>query len=77
MWIAATAVACIVIQLFGIVESLVVRGGLFIAAFWLVWKGSGLLKVRGVAFPFRFTFNTINSYAFVVMVLFTLDHLFH
>jgi protoheme IX farnesyltransferase len=75
MWICATAVSCMMIQLFSIVESLTIRGGLFIAAFWLVWKGSRLLKVRSLEFPFHFTFNTINSYAFVVMVLLTLDRL--
>ena len=77
MWICATAVSCMMIQLFSIVDSLTIRGGLFIAAFWLVWKGSKLLKVRSPGLPFHFTFNTINSYAFVVMVLFTLDKLFH
>jgi protoheme IX farnesyltransferase len=77
IWISATAVASMVTQLFGIGESLAIRGGLLIAAFWLVWKGSKLLKVHSQEFPFHFTFNTINSYAFVVMVLFNLDKLFH
>ena len=76
MWICATAVASLVTQLFGIAESLAIRGGLLIAAVWLVWKGSKLLKVRSLEFPFHFTFNTINCYAFVVMVLFNLDKLF-
>jgi protoheme IX farnesyltransferase len=75
MWISATAVACMVTQLFGIAESLAIRGGLFIAAFWLVWKGSKLLKVHSQKFPFHFTFNTINSYALLVMFLLALDHL--
>lgn len=77
MWISATAVACLVTPLFGIAESSAIRGGLFVAAFWLVWKGSKLLKVHSLEFPFHFTFSTINSYAFVVIVLFTLDKLFH
>jgi protoheme IX farnesyltransferase len=77
MWISATAVTCMVIQLFGVVESLAIRGGLFAAAFWLVWKGSRLLKAHSPESRFHFTFNTINSYAFVVMGLFTLDRLFH
>jgi protoheme IX farnesyltransferase len=76
MWISATAVACMVTQLFGIAQSLAIRGGLFISAFWLVWKGSKLLKVYSPEFPFHFAFNTINSYAFVVMVLFNSDKLF-
>ena len=77
MWISATAVTCVIIPLFGIVESLTIRGALLVLAFWVVWKGSRLLKVRGVEFPFRFTFHSINSYALLVMILFTLDNLFH
>ncbi len=77
MWISATAVASMVTQLFGIAESLAIRGGLSIAAVWLVWKSSKLLKVRSLEFSFHFTFNTINAYAFLVMVLFNLDRLFH
>ena len=77
IWISATAVACMVIQLFSIVESLAIRGGLFMAAFWLVWKGSRLLKVCSPESHFHFTFSAINAYAFLVMVLFTLDNLFH
>jgi protoheme IX farnesyltransferase len=77
IWIFATAVTCVIIPLFGIVESPVIRGALLVLAFWLVWKGTRLLKVCSLEFPFHFTFNTMNSYAFVVMVLFTLDNLFH
>jgi protoheme IX farnesyltransferase len=77
IWIFATAVTCVIIPLFGIVESPVIRGGLLVLAFWLVWKGSILLKVRSLESPFHFTFNTINSYALLVILLFTLDNLFH
>jgi protein SCO1/2 len=74
-WICAVAVSCMMIQLFGIVESVTVRGGFFILAFWLVWKGSKLLKVRSLELPFHFTFKTINSYVLLVMFLLALDHL--
>jgi protoheme IX farnesyltransferase len=75
MWICAAAVSCMMIQLFVIVESVAIRGGFFIVAFWLVWKGSRLLKARNLEFPFRFTFKTINSYALLVMFLLALDQL--
>jgi protoheme IX farnesyltransferase len=74
-WICATATSCMLIQLFGIVESLTIRGGFFIVAFWLVWKGSRLLKVRSQELPFHFTFKTINAYALMVLFLLALDHL--
>jgi protoheme IX farnesyltransferase len=75
MWICAAAVSCMMIQLFGIVESVTIRGGFFIVAFWLVWKGSRLLKARSLELPFHFTFKTINSYALLVMFLLAVDHL--
>ena len=43
MWIFATAAACMMIPLFGIVESHVIHGSLFLVAFWLVWKSLKLL----------------------------------
>jgi protoheme IX farnesyltransferase len=74
-WICAAAVSCMMIQLFGIVESVTARGGFFILAFWLVWRGSKLLKVHSLQLPFRFTFKTINSYALMVIFLLALDRL--
>jgi protoheme IX farnesyltransferase len=76
-WIFATAAACMIIPLFGIVESHVIHGSLFLVAFWLVWKSLKLLTVRGRQFPLPIAFRTINSYAIMVIVLLTLDHLFH
>ena len=77
MWISGTAVTCMMIPLYGVVKSPIICVGLFAAAFWLMWKDSGLLKVRSSEFPFHFAFNTMNSYALVVMALITLDTLFH
>ena len=76
IWIFATAVTCVIIPLFGIVESPVIRNALLVLAFWVVWRGFRLLKVRGLEFPFHFTFHSINSYALLVMVLFILDNLY-
>jgi len=77
MWIFATAAACMMIPLFGIVESHVIHGSLFLVAFWLVWKSLKLLTVRGRQFSLPIAFRTINSYAIMVIILLTLDHLFH
>jgi len=76
VWISGTAVTCMMIPVYGVVRSPLICVGLFAAAFWLMWKGSGLLKTRSREFPFHFTFNTMNSYALVVMALITLDTLF-
>jgi protoheme IX farnesyltransferase len=77
IWILATAVTCMMIPLFGMVESRAIHGGLWIAAFWLMGKSFGLLSVRGCQFPLAITFKTINSYAVLVIILLTLDNLFH
>jgi len=77
IWIFATAAACMMIPLFGIVESHFIHGSLFFIAFWLVWKSLRLLTESGRKFFFPFTFKIINSYALVVIILLALDHLFH
>jgi len=77
IWIFATAAACMMIPLFGIVESHAIQGGLFVAAFWLVWKSLRLLTASGRKFFLPFTFKMINSYALVVMILLTVDHLLY
>jgi protoheme IX farnesyltransferase len=77
IWILATAVTCMMIPLFGMVESRAIHGGLWIAAFWLMGKSFGLLSVRGCQFPLAITFKTINCYAVLVIILLTLDNLFH
>jgi protoheme IX farnesyltransferase len=77
IWIFATAAACMMFPLFGIVESHAIQGGLFVAAFGLVWKSLRLLTANGRKFFLPFTFKMINSYALVVMILLTVDHLIH
>jgi len=75
-WIFATSTACMMIPLFGIVESHAIHGSLFLVAFWLVWKSLKLLTVNRHLSSSQFIFKTINSYALLVVVLITLDHLF-
>ncbi len=77
MWIFATAVTCVVIPLFGVVESYEINGSLFAAGFWLVWKTLRSLTDQSREFPFRFNFKVINTYVLLVMFLFTLDKLFY
>ena len=75
MWIFATAAACMIIPLFGIVESHVIHGSLFLVAFWLMWKSLKLLSGHPHPSSSQFIFKTINSYAVLVIILLTLDHL--
>jgi protoheme IX farnesyltransferase len=77
IWIFATAAACMMIPLFGIVESHTIQGGLFLVAFWLVWESLNLLGSHRIQFPPQPIFRAINSYAVLVILLITLDHLFH
>jgi len=77
MWIFATAVTCVLIPLFGVVEFYAIKGSLFAAGFWLVWKTSRSLTDQSREFPFWFNFKVINSYVLLVIFLLTLDKLFH
>jgi len=77
IWIFATVTACMMIPMFDLVESHAIRGGLLVSACWLIWRSLGLLSARGRNILLPFTFKTINAYAVVVMILLTLDHLFH
>jgi len=77
VWILATAVACMTIPLFGRVESHAIHGGLWVAAFGLMWKSFRFLIARSRPFSLPIHFKTINSYAVVVTLLLTLDNLLH
>ncbi len=77
VWIFAAAAACMMIPLFGIVQSHAIWVGLLVAAFWLMWKALRLLTPSSRKFHLSLTFRAINSYAVLVMILITLDKLFH
>jgi protoheme IX farnesyltransferase len=69
MWIFGTAMVCLVIPLFGIIERGWINIGLFVAGVWLVWRSTRILKVtKGVA-VFRRAFNYVNAYALLVLSL--------
>lgn len=74
-WVFATAVACLMIPLFGLVSFHAFQVSLLIAGIWLVWKAFMLLRSCHSEFSFRLTFNSINAYALMVIFLLTLDHL--
>jgi heme o synthase len=75
VWIFATAVACLILPLFGLVNFYAVKISLLIAGIWLVWQAFMLLKSHHPGFSLRLTFNSINAYVLLVMFLFSLDHL--
>jgi protoheme IX farnesyltransferase len=77
IWILATAVACMMIPLYGGVESHTIHGGLWVAAFGLMWKSFRVLIARGRQISLPIPFNTINSFAVLVILLLTLDNLLH
>jgi protoheme IX farnesyltransferase len=77
IWILATAVTCMMIPLFGMVESHAIHGGLWMAAFGLIWKSYRSLIARGHQFSLPIHFKTINAYALLVILLLTLDNLLH
>jgi protoheme IX farnesyltransferase len=77
VWIISTAATCMMIPLFGIVESQIIHGSLILVAFWLMWRASKLLTSNNRKFHLSLTFRAINSYAMLVMILLSLDHWFH
>jgi protoheme IX farnesyltransferase len=75
-WIFATAVACLILPLFGLVTSYAVRAGFLVAGFWLVWKAARSLIAQNSSLSFLPPFQAINAYMISVILLFSLDHLF-
>ena len=75
-WVFATAVACLILPLFGLVTSYAVRVGCLIAGFWLVLRTARSLIAQNSSLSFLPPFHTINVYMISVILLFSLDHLF-
>jgi protoheme IX farnesyltransferase len=75
-WIFATAVACLILPLFGLVTSYAVRAGFLVAGSWLVWKAARSLIAQNSSLSFLPPFQAINAYMISVILLFSLDHLF-
>jgi len=75
-WIFATAVACLILPLFGLVTSSAVWVGFFVAGFWLVWKAARSLIGQDSSLSFLPPFHAINVYMVSVILLFSLDYFF-
>jgi heme o synthase len=75
-WMFATAVACLILPLFGLVTSYAVRAGFLVAGSWLVWKAARSLIAQNSSLSFLPPFQAINAYMISVILLFSLDHLF-
>ncbi len=73
VWIAATAVTCLLMPLFGTVRSAGVSLCLFAAAAWLVWNAKGLLREMDGGLTVASAFKEINLYALLVISLLSLE----
>ena len=69
MWILGTAIVCLVIPLYGIIEQGWINVGLFAAGVWLVWRSTKILKVTRGVVTFRRAFGHVNAYALLVLSL--------
>jgi len=77
IWIFATAITCLIIPLFGLVQYEVLNFILIGSAVWMVWTASKLLGVMGKKQSFGQVFRGINIYALIVIVLLTVDKLIY
>ncbi|UCH84957.1 MAG: protoheme IX farnesyltransferase [Candidatus Latescibacterota bacterium] len=69
MWIFGTAIVCVVIPLFGIIQEGWINIGLLAAGVWLVWRSARILRVTNGVVVFRRAFNHVNAYALLVLSL--------
>ncbi|HKB85290.1 MAG TPA: protoheme IX farnesyltransferase [Ignavibacteriaceae bacterium] len=74
-WIAATVVTCLMIPLFGTLQSPFVGYGLFLAGIWLVWNSFKLVRFTKERIYFTTAFREINIFAILVVLLLSLDKL--
>jgi protoheme IX farnesyltransferase len=75
IWIISTAMACLLIPLFGIGNSSALYLILFISAGWLVWNSRKLLHGSFNNFSFRPVFKSINIYILIVMLALSIERL--
>ncbi len=75
VWIAGTAMACLLIPLFGLVRFSLVNFGLVALALWLIWNSAKTLIARAGKSSFGFAFKEINIYALAVLLLISMHRL--
>lgn len=73
VWILATAVTCLLIPLFGTVQTTITNLSLLGLTLWLVWGATRFFRARGEDLSFRSAFREINIYALAVISLLSLD----
>ena len=71
IWILSTVVACLILPIFGIVQSFMNYAALSAAAFWLAWAASSLVRKDERQIPFQ----AIHLFALFVISLISLDRL--
>ncbi len=72
-WITATAVSCLLLPVFKVVNSLPVALVLAVVGLWLVAATFGLVRRQGTLAPFRAAFRNINVFALAVMACLVAD----
>ena len=77
VWILATAVTCLLIPLFGTVQTTITNLSLLGLTLWLVWGATRFFRARGEDLSFRSAFREINIYALAVISLLSLDKIIH
>lgn len=75
VWIAATAITCLLIPLFGLVHYALVLIGLVALTLWLMWNSSRMIRPRAKSFSFGLAFREINIYALLILLLISVDRL--
>jgi protoheme IX farnesyltransferase len=71
IWILSTAVACLILPIFGIVQSFMNYAALSVGAFWLAWAASSLVRKDESQIPFQ----AVHLFALFVISLISLDGL--
>lgn len=77
MWILALVASCLIIPLFGVVESVIINTLLILAGIWLIYKSRKLLGNYYERITFRFAFREINNYVLYVIILLSINKIFN
>ncbi len=75
IWILSTAVSCLLIPLFVLLNFHFFLIALLAATFWLVWSAMSILRSPSREGFLRYTFVRLNIFAFLVLSLLSLDRL--
>ncbi|OGL44937.1 MAG: hypothetical protein A2161_06190 [Candidatus Schekmanbacteria bacterium RBG_13_48_7] len=75
IWILATAESCLLILLFGIIQSYLVCLCIFGIIFLLIWNAIKVLRLNGDSTSVRFAFRGFNIYIFLFIIFLSVDSL--